>query len=80
VTVGHSGGKPCLAVEDNGRGIPEADRQRVRQRFYRVPNSPGHGSGLGLAIVNEIAQLYGASLTIEAGAGGQGTKVTLLFG
>jgi len=79
VTVADSRGRPYLAVEDNGRGIPDADRQRVRQRFYRVPNSPGHGSGLGLAIVDEIAQLYGATVTIDAGPGGRGTRVTIQF-
>jgi two-component system, OmpR family, sensor histidine kinase TctE len=67
------------AVEDTGPGIPEAERQRVRQRFYRLPNSPGHGSGLGLAIVDEIAKLYGASLSLGAGMNGLGTRVTLQF-
>ena len=71
--------KPYLAVEDTGPGIPDAERQRVRQRFYRLPNSPGHGSGLGLAIVDEIAQLYGASVSIAAGANGVGTKVLVQF-
>ena len=80
VNVGHSAGKPYLAVEDNGRGIPESDRNRVRQRFYRVPNSPGHGSGLGLAIVDEIARLYDASVNIDSGTGAKGTKVTVQFG
>jgi two-component system sensor histidine kinase TctE len=79
VNAGLQSGRPYLAVEDNGPGIPEAERQRVRQRFYRLPNSPGHGSGLGLAIVDEIAQLYGASLVIGPGAGGLGAKVVLLF-
>ncbi len=79
VSAGLRNGSPYLAVEDNGPGIPETERQQVRQRFYRLPNSPGHGSGLGLAIVNEIAELYGASMTIGAGAGGRGTKVLLQF-
>ena len=38
VTTQH--GRVALAVEDSGPGIPEAERQRVRQRFYRLPNSP----------------------------------------
>jgi two-component system sensor histidine kinase TctE len=79
VSVGVRNGSAYLAVEDTGPGIAEAERQRVRQRFYRLPNSPGHGSGLGLAIVDEIAQLYGASMTIGPGAGGRGTKVLLQF-
>lgn len=79
VSVGDRGGKPCLQVEDTGPGIPEAERKRVRQRFYRLPNSPGHGSGLGLAIVEEIAGLYGATLSIESGTGGAGTRVSIAF-
>lgn len=79
VSAGEHNGRPYLAVEDTGPGIPEAERQRVRQRFYRLPNSRGHGSGLGLAIVDEIARLYDASMTIGAGTAGRGTKVLLLF-
>jgi two-component system sensor histidine kinase TctE len=70
--------KALIAVEDSGPGIPEQDRQRVRQRFYRLPNSPGHGSGLGLAIVDEIARLYGAALVIGASASG-GARMTVQF-
>jgi two-component system sensor histidine kinase TctE len=79
VSVAKTNGKPLLAIEDSGPGIPEEDRQRVRQRFYRMPNSPGHGSGLGLAIVDEIAKLYGASLNLGPGTNGIGTRVTLQF-
>jgi two-component system, OmpR family, sensor histidine kinase TctE len=77
--AGRLNGKPFLAVEDTGPGIAESERQRVRQRFYRLPNSPGHGSGLGLAIVDEIARLYGASVAIGTGANGIGTKVLIQF-
>jgi two-component system sensor histidine kinase TctE len=78
-SAGTQNGRPFLAVEDTGPGIPEADRQRVRQRFYRMPNSPGHGSGLGLAIVEEIARLYGATVSIGAGAKNVGTRIAVLF-
>jgi two-component system sensor histidine kinase TctE len=78
-TVGRRDGKAFLAVEDTGPGIPDAERQRVRQRFYRMPNSPGHGSGLGLAIVDEIARLYAASMSLGPGAGGRGTQVMVQF-
>ena len=77
--AGRVGSKPFLAVEDNGCGIPETERRHVRQRFYRVPDSPGHGSGLGLAIVDEIARLYGATLDIGGGTGGVGTRVVVQF-
>lgn len=71
--------QPFLEVEDDGPGIPESERTRVRERFYRLPGSPGPGCGLGLAIVDEIARLHGADLTIEAGAGGRGTRIRVLF-
>jgi two-component system sensor histidine kinase TctE len=79
VSAGVSPSKKFLAVEDTGVGIPEADRQRVRQRFYRLPNSPGHGSGLGLAIVDEIAHLFGGTMSISAGNGGKGTRIVVQF-
>ncbi len=79
VSAGERAGRPYIAVEDTGPGIPEGERERVRQRFYRMPNSRGHGSGLGLAIVDEIAQLYGATLSIGAGSSGQGTRVAVQF-
>ena len=78
VSVAAPNHKATIAVEDSGPGIPEQDRQRVRQRFYRLPNSPGHGSGLGLAIVDEIARLYGATLTIGSSASG-GARITVQF-
>ncbi|HEY2463516.1 MAG TPA: sensor histidine kinase [Steroidobacteraceae bacterium] len=79
VSAGEKNGRPYLSVVDSGSGIPEGERQRVRQRFYRMPNSHGHGSGLGLAIVDEIARLYDASMTIESGANGAGTRVLIQF-
>lgn len=79
VSAGLSNGRAFLAVEDTGPGIPPAERQRVRQRFFRLPNSPGHGSGLGLAIVDEIARLYSASMLIDAGTGGVGTRILVGF-
>jgi two-component system, OmpR family, sensor histidine kinase TctE len=78
-TAGLLNDKPFVSVEDSGPGIPEGERQRVRQRFYRMPNSAGHGSGLGLAIVDEIAALYGALVTLDSGANGRGTKVLVQF-
>jgi two-component system, OmpR family, sensor histidine kinase TctE len=79
VSAGDKNGRPYLSVVDTGSGIPESERQRVRQRFYRMPNSPGHGSGLGLAIVEDIARLYDAVMTIESGTDGRGTRVVIQF-
>ncbi len=53
-----------LSVADSGPGIPEEDRQRVLDRFYRVPGTETTGSGLGLAIVKSIAEFHGATMTL----------------
>lgn len=79
VRSGLQNGSPYLEVEDDGPGIPEAERVRVRQRFYRLPGTPGLGCGLGLAIVEEIAQLHRGVLTIEAGGNGCGTRIRVQF-
>ena len=79
VQCGVTGGKAFLEVEDDGPGIPEPERVRVRQRFYRLPGAVGHGSGLGLAIVEEIANLHGAKVFIESGPGDRGVRIRVLF-
>ncbi len=71
---------PFLEVEDDGPGIPEGERTRVRERFYRLPGSTGIGCGLGLAIVEEIARVHGASLSIGADANGRGARMRVRFG
>jgi two-component system, OmpR family, sensor histidine kinase TctE len=70
-------------VEDNGPGIPEPERSRVFERFYRVPDDgPGtksSGSGLGLAIVREIANSHGATVKIMSARAAEGTIVQVRF-
>jgi two-component system, OmpR family, sensor histidine kinase TctE len=69
-----------LQVEDNGPGIPEAERELVFQAFYRGLGTEVDGSGLGLAIVREIAERQGGTVSIEAAqprAAAPGTRVTL---
>jgi len=66
-------------VEDDGPGIPEVERPRVLERFYRIPGSPAGGCGLGLAIVDEIARQHDARLSIESGAEGRGTRIRVTF-
>ena len=66
-------------MEDDGPGIPEAERDRVFERFHRVLGSGQEGCGLGLAIVREIAERHGATVTLGSGAAGRGTLVTVRF-
>jgi len=68
-----------LSVEDNGPGIPEPERERVFERFYRVLGTGTEGCGLGLAIVREIASSHRAEVALEPGAGGRGTVVRVTF-
>jgi two-component system sensor histidine kinase PrrB len=62
-----------VTVDDNGPGIPEADRQRVLERFER---GGGNGSGLGLAIAQQVAIAHGGSVTLETSPLG-GARVVL---
>jgi two-component system sensor histidine kinase TctE len=79
VRCGYEAGQPYLEVEDDGPGIPESERPRVFERFYRIPGSPTGGCGLGLAIVDEIARQHDARLSIESGAEGRGVRIRVLF-
>lgn len=63
-----------VEVEDNGPGIPESLRERVFERFYRVPEHRGEGSGLGLAIVRDVIEIHGGTIALHA-ADGQGLIV-----
>ncbi len=71
-------GEKSLEVEDNGPGIPAAERRQVFERFYRGQHGE-EGSGLGLAIVNEIAHLHEARIELGSAPDGQGTLVKILF-
>jgi len=80
VTVGVDAAPvPTLYVEDRGPGIPEDERRRVLDRFYRMPGTPGEGCGLGLSIVAEIARSSGAAFELEAGNAGMGLRASLRF-
>jgi signal transduction histidine kinase len=61
-----------LTVTDTGRGIPDAEQQRVFEEFYQLDN-PGRdrskGVGLGLAIVQRLCELIGAAVSVESTVG-----------
>lgn len=71
------GDAALLRIEDSGRGIPESDRERVFDRFYRVPGTSASGSGLGLAIAKAIADRHQATIELgESALGGLSVRLT----
>ena len=67
-----------IVVEDDGPGIPAADRERLVQRFARGRDATARGSGLGLAIVAAEARRHGGSLTLgESTLGGLRATVAI---
>jgi two-component system, OmpR family, sensor histidine kinase TctE len=68
-----------IEVEDDGPGIEDDERQRVLERFYRLPGTQAEGNGLGLAIANEIARAHRTSLQLSMGGGGRGLRVRVVF-
>ena len=80
-SVAERDGTVLLAVDDEGPGIPVADRERVFKRFVRLDGARSRddgGSGLGLAIVAELAAVHGGTVAIASSSlGGARVEVTL---
>ena len=55
-----------IAVDDNGTGVPEAERAAVFERFSRGSTASRSGSGLGLALVAQQAELHSGTATLQA--------------
>jgi len=72
LSVERAGERAVLEVSDRGPGVPEAERQRIFEPFYRPAGSreSGRGSGLGLALVLDIARRHGGNAVCLAADGG----------
>jgi two-component system sensor histidine kinase TctE len=79
IRCGQHLGRPFLQVEDDGPGIPAAERKRVLERFYRLQGTAGEGNGLGLAIAQEIARVHRSQLELAEASDGHGLRVTVVF-
>lgn len=80
VTIRTVGERVCgwLIVEDHGPGVPADLRERIFDRFYRVPGQDSTGSGLGLAIVKSIVQRHCGSIDVTT-TPGSGLTVTVML-
>ena len=68
-----AGGSLVLTVEDDGPGIPAADRVRVFKQFHRLDSRRDRhtgGFGLGLAIVRRVALIHGGDVRLDCGSWG----------
>ena len=66
-------GTAVVVVSDDGPGVPEAERERIFERFVRLDTDRARavgGSGLGLAIVSEIVAAHGGGVTVHTAPGG----------
>jgi signal transduction histidine kinase len=80
VSVTVEGGRAVLDVSDHGPGVPEAERQRIFEPFYRLAGGSenGRGSGLGLALVLDIARRHGGdAICMAAESGGSRFRIDL---
>ena len=72
-----NGGAEIL-IDDDGPGIPPAERERVMRRFQRGPGATAAGSGLGLAIVEAEANRHGGKLSLDSSKlGGLRARVSI---
>ncbi|TDD59626.1 HAMP domain-containing histidine kinase [Kribbella antibiotica] len=66
VVISEAGGQAMIQVQDDGPGVPEADRERIFERFVRLDDARSRdegGAGLGLAIARDLAQAHEGTLT-----------------
>ena len=81
IIINQTNDKTNLTVRDTGIGIPQAEQNRVFERFYRVDKSHSKlvgGTGLGLAIVKHGAAYHNAEVELTS-IEGKGTRVTVSF-
>jgi two-component system phosphate regulon sensor histidine kinase PhoR len=79
IKVSRTGDKVCIAVSDNGVGVPEVDKAHVFEKFYRGQNVSQMdvlGSGLGLFVVKSIIENWKGTITL-ASKENEGTTVTM---
>ncbi|MBY0576396.1 MAG: sensor histidine kinase N-terminal domain-containing protein [Gallionellaceae bacterium] len=79
VRCGSNANQTSWEVEDSGPGIPDKERERIFERFYRLDITGVDGCGLGLSIAREIAHSHNALIAIEKGSNLKGALVRVTF-
>lgn len=81
LSLAETGDTAIVAIEDDGDGVPESERERIFDRFVRLDDARAResgGSGLGLAIVSELVRAHGGQVSVTAAAlGGARFEVRL---
>ena len=79
LTAQRKGRSVVIAVTDKGAGIPESERERVFDMFYRIKAAQGatHGAGLGLSICRGFIEAHKGRIVADTGEGGVGTKIMI---
>jgi two-component system, OmpR family, sensor kinase len=77
VTTAREGAQIAVVIEDHGIGIPETDRERIFERYYRGSNTSGiGGSGVGLSLVRTIVDIHKGTISLDSREG-EGSRFTL---
>jgi two-component system sensor histidine kinase KdpD len=83
ITARHEGEDIKITISDRGPGIPETERDRVFDMFYRVKSGGAHntvkGVGLGLSIARGFVEAHHGQISARSGDDGVGTKIVIIL-
>ena len=77
ISVAEADGKVRISVTDTGIGIPDADKERIFERFYQAHGNRAGGTGVGLHLTHLLVTLHDGTLTVADNPDGQGTRFTV---
>jgi len=80
VTVSQEAGSMHFSVQDAGKGIDPKYKDRIFEKYFKLPAEEGHlqGTGLGLAISKEFIEAQGGSIAVQS-TFGKGTTFDVVF-
>jgi signal transduction histidine kinase len=73
INLSVSGNRVLIAVKDTGQGIAPQYKDKIFDRYFRIPGSQKEGTGLGLAISKEFIEAQGGQITVESDFGAGST-------